>query len=137
MSGVLFFDRHYRQTIRTAFRRQIKIDNFRELFLQNRHEHFVQCYTQYRRFIWRTPGIGGMINRIFTLGNMRHGKYRKTIDFVIVTGVVAIRPFRRSFALFDIPFQHNLRTGGHFKVIGDTLHHFGLGTAQQSGKRIL
>ena len=33
MSGVLFFDCHYRQAIRAAFRRQVKIDNFRELFL--------------------------------------------------------------------------------------------------------
>ncbi|MOA00497.1 hypothetical protein D3C78_1198640 [compost metagenome] len=67
---------------------------------------------------------------------MGNGKHREIIDFIVVSRVIAVRPFRRHFALFDIPFEHNLCAGRHFQVIGNALHHFGFRTAQQASKSI-
>ena len=67
---------------------------------------------------------------------MRDGKDREAIHFIVVASVVAVRAFRGHIPRFDIPFEHNLRAGGHFEVVRQTLHHFGFVTAQQTGKGI-
>ena len=136
MACVLFFHRHHRQAVGAPFRRQIEIDNFRKLFLQDRDEDFIQRHAQHRRLIRRTAGIGRMINRVFTLGNMGNRKHRELVYFIVVAGMVAIRTFRRHLPGLDITFQHNLCAGRHFKIVRDAFHHFGFGTAQQPGKGI-
>ena len=77
---------------RAPFRWQIEIDDFRELFLQDRHEHFIQRHAQDRRLIRRAAGIGRVVDRVATLGDVRDGKYRELVDFIVVTGVVAVGP---------------------------------------------
>ena len=104
--------------------------------MQDRHEHFVQRHAKHRRFIRWTAGIGGVIDGIFTLGNVGDGEHREVIHFVVIAGVVAVRPFGRQLALFNVTFQHNLCAGRYFQVIGDALHHFGFGAAQQPCKGI-
>ena len=136
MACVLFFHRHHRQAVGAPFRRQIEIDNFRKLFLQDRDEDFIQRHAQHRRLIRRTAGIGRMINRVFTLGNMGNRKHRELVYFIVVAGMVAIRTFRRHLPGLDITFQHNLCAGRHFKIVRDAFHHFGFGAAQQPGKGI-
>ncbi|MNP23917.1 hypothetical protein D3C76_1166470 [compost metagenome] len=67
---------------------------------------------------------------------MRHGKHRETIHFIVVSRVVAIRPFRCQLALLDVAFEHDFRAGRHFEVVGNTLHHFGFGAAQQARESV-
>ena len=136
MARVLFFHGHHRQAIRTPFRRQIKVDDFRELLLQNGHKDFVQRHAQHRRFIRRTTGIGRMINRVFALGNVGYRKHREAIHFIVVASMIAIRAFRRHLTGLNVTFEHNFRAGRDFKVIGNALHHFGLGAAQQACESI-
>ncbi|MNE24648.1 hypothetical protein D3C80_1179450 [compost metagenome] len=104
--------------------------------MQDRNEDFIERHAQHRRLIRRTAGIGRVINGVTTLGDVGDGEYREVVNFVVVTGVIAIRAFRRHFSRFDIAFQHDFRAGGHFQIAGDTLDHFGFVAAQQPGKGI-
>ena len=105
--------------------------------MQNRNEDFVQRNAQYRGFVRWTSGVGRMVDSVFTLSNMGNGKDREIIHFIVVARMIAIRPFRRHFTDFNIPFQHNLCAGGHLQIVRDALHDFGFRTAQQPGKCIL
>ena len=42
---------------------------------------------------------------------MSNGKYREVVDFIVVTGVIAIRALSRSFILSNIALEYNLGTG--------------------------
>ena len=105
--------------------------------MQDGDEHFVQRNAQYRGFVRRTPGVGRMVDGVFTLSNMGDGKDREVIHFIVVARMVAIRAFRRHLSGLNISFQHNLRAGGHFQIVRDALNDFGFRAAQQPGKRIL
>ncbi|MNT11500.1 hypothetical protein D3C72_1463850 [compost metagenome] len=67
---------------------------------------------------------------------MSDGKYREVVDLVVVTGVIAIRAFRRHFTRLNVAFQHDFRAGRHFQIAGEALDHFGFVAAQQPGKSI-
>ncbi|MNC15456.1 hypothetical protein D3C75_632750 [compost metagenome] len=104
--------------------------------MQDRHKHFVERNAENGRFIRRAARIGRVVNCILTLSNVRDGKDREAVHFIVVTGVVTVRAFWCHFARLDIAFKHDLRAGGHFQIVGNTLHHFGPGAAQQSGEGI-
>ena len=136
MAGVLFFDAHHRHAIGATFRRQIEIDNFGKLLLQERHKHFIQRHAQHRRLIGRFAGVGAVVNRMFTHGDAFHCEHRKIILLVVIAGVVAIRAFQRRFIGVDYAFEHNFCPRRHLQIIADTFHQLRARAAQQAGKLV-
>ena len=136
VTGVLLLNAHHRHAIRTAFRRQVKIHNLRKLLLQNRHEHFIQCQAQNRRFIRRSPGVSAVVNRVFAVRNALDGKHRKAINFIVIAGMVAVRPFGREIIGVNMPLQHKFRRRRHLQIHPYRLHQLRPRTAQQPRKRI-
>ena len=93
MACVLFFHAHHRHAVRAAFWWQVKIDNLRELLLQQRHEHFVQGHAQYRRLVYRLACVSAVVNRVLAHGDALYREHREVVLLVVITGVVAIRAF--------------------------------------------
>ncbi len=136
MSGVLLFDADHRHAIAATFRRQIKIHDLGKLFLQQRHEHFVQRDPQHGGFIRRLAGVSGMVDRVTAHGDALYREYREFILFVVVTGVVAERSFQRHLIGVDYTLQYDLGTGRNLQVAAQTFHQFSLAAAQQSGELV-
>src|SRR5690606_16473043 len=112
MAGILFFHTDHSEAVRTTFRWQVKIGDFSELFLQQRYEYLVQCYTENGRFVWRFAGIGGMINRVTAHGEAFDRKDREGFLLVVIAGMVTIGAFHRRFIRVNVAFQYDFRTGG-------------------------
>ena len=136
MTRILLLHAHHRHAVGTAFRRQIEVDDFRKLLLQDRHKDFVQRHAQNGRLIRRTTGVGAVINRVFTMGDAFHGKHREVIHFVVITGVVAEWAFGGHFAGVNHPFQHNFSAGWHHQIVANAFHQLGFAVTQQAGKGV-
>ena len=136
MARVLFANTHYSQPIGTAFRRQVKIGDFRKLFLQQRDEHFIECHAEHRRFIRRFAGVGAVVDRRAAAGEALDGEHRESRLFVVVAGVVAVGAFQRCFIRVDVAFQHDFRRSGHLQFRAEAVDQLGPATAQQSGKLV-
>ncbi|MDT4840308.1 hypothetical protein FQZ97_741270 [compost metagenome] len=136
MAGVLLLDGHHRQAIRAAFRRQVEVGDFRELLLQDRHEHFVERHAEHRRLIRWTAGVGAVVDRLLPAGDALDGKHREAVDFVVVAGVVAVRAFVGHLAGMDHPFEDDLGAGRHLQLAAARLDQLGAVAAQQAGEGV-
>ncbi|MCY1451654.1 hypothetical protein D9M71_685300 [compost metagenome] len=130
MARVLLLHGHHRHAVRAAFRRQVEVGDFRELLLQDRHEHFVQCHAEDRRLIWRAAGVGAVVDRLVPVGDALDGEHREAVHFVVVAGVVAVRAFRGHFARVDHAFQNDLGGGRYLQVATPALDQLGAVAAQ-------
>ena len=61
MAGILLLHGDDGKPVGTAFRRQIEIDNFRKLLLQDWNEHLVQRHSENRRLVRWPASIGAVI----------------------------------------------------------------------------
>lgn len=61
------------------------------VFVRSARCHFIQRHAQDRRLIRRPAGVGRVVNRVATLGDVRDSEYRELVDFIVVTGVVTVR----------------------------------------------
>ena len=125
MARVLLLHGHHRHPVGAALRRQIEINDFRELLLQDRHEDFVHRHAQHRRFVRRSAGVGAVVDRVAAVGDAVHGKHREALHFVVVAGVVAERPFVGVLAGLQMAFQHELGTGRHLQIGAQAFHQLG------------
>ncbi len=129
MARVLFLHTHARDPVGTTFRWQVEIRDFGKLFLQDRHEHFVQRHAENSRFVRRAAGIGAVVDRLIAVGDTVDGEHREAFLLVVVTGVITERPFQRFLARVDMPLQYELGTGRYLEVEGATFHQLGLRAA--------
>ncbi len=136
MTRVLFLHAHHRHAVGAAFRRQVEIDDFRKLLLQNRHKDFVQRHTENGRLIRRAAGVGTVVNRVFAVGNALDGKYRELIDLVVIAGVVTEWPLWCHLARMNHSFEYDFSRGRYQQVVADTFYQLGLAVAQQAGKSV-
>ena len=77
-----------------------------------------------------------MIDGIAPLGDVGDGEDRELVHFVVVAGVIAVRPFGGHLPRLQIAFQHDLGAGGHFQIAAQRLHHLGTAAPQQTGKGV-
>ena len=75
---------------------------------QATHNARKQRQAEHGGFIGWPASIGAVVNRVFAMSNSFYGEYRKTIDFIVVTSVVAVRAFIGKFIWVDMTFQNNL-----------------------------
>jgi hypothetical protein len=97
VAGILLAHGDHRQPVGAALRRQVEVDDFGKLLLQDRHEHLVQRHAENRRFVRRPAGVGAVIDRLLAVGDAVDGEHREAIHFVVIAGVVAERSFQRGF----------------------------------------
>ncbi len=121
---------------------QVKVDDFRELFLQDRHEDFVQRQAENGGLVRRPAGIGAVVNRVFAVRDGFHGEYREALDFIVVARVIAEGALIGHFARLQITFQDDLGAGRNLQPViaatcGIALGEFSFGAAQQSGEGVL
>ena len=55
----------------------------------------------------------------------------KRLLFVVIAGVVAVRPFQRCFAGMDVAFQHDFGARGNLQAMAQAFDDFGFRAAQQ------
>ena len=116
MPGVLLLHAHHRHAVGTALWRQVEIDDLRELFLQDRHEHLVQGHAEDRRFVRRATGIGAVVDRLLPMGDALDGEDREALHLVVVAGVIAEGPLRCGIVREQMALQYELRRGGHLQI---------------------
>ncbi len=137
MSRVLLAHAHHRNPVRTAFRRQIEIHDFRKLLCEQRDEYFVQRHAEDRRLVGRLAGVGAVIDRIAAHGDTIDRQHRKRFLLVVIAGVIAERAFGRRVSWMDASFQDDLRRSGYLQIGTDALGKFGLRSTQQPGELVL
>ena len=113
MAGILLFHADHGKTVRTAFRWQVKIGNFGELFLQQRYEYLVECYTENGRLIGRFAGVGGRLHRVAAHGDAFDREDWEGFLFVVIAGMVTVGTFYCHFIRMNIAFQYDFRAGGN------------------------
>ena len=111
--------------------------------MQQRNEQLVERHAQHSRFIGRFAGVGGVVDRILAQRDAVHREHRELGAFVVVAGVVAVRPFERMLPAagvcgigVDMAFEHDFgvcRDGERYAQRG---RHLGARTAQQAGKLV-
>src|SRR5690554_4216378 len=94
MAGVLFAHGHNGQTIAAAFGRQIKVYDFRQLPLEQRHENFIERHTQHGWLVWRLASVGAVVQRITPQGDAIYREDGEPVLLVVIPGMVAIRPLQ-------------------------------------------
>ena len=70
------------------------------------------------------------------MSNSLYCKYRKLFNFIIVAGVVAIRPLVSILARMNDPFQNELRILWHLQFISNALADFGFLASQKAGESV-
>ncbi len=136
MARILLLHGHHRHAVGTTFGRQIEVDDLRELLLQDRHEHLVQCHTENRRLIRRTSGVGAVVDRILAVGDALDGEHREAIHLVVVAGVIAVGSFVGHLTRMDMSLEDDLGVRRHLQLGADRLDQLGARAAQQAGKGI-
>ena len=115
MSRVFLAYGHYGHAIGTALWRQVKIDNFRELFLQYGNEHFIERRAQYGGLVRRTACVSAVVNRRFPVCNGFDSEYREALYFIVIAGVITKRTLVCQFTGLQIPFQNIFSGGRHLQ----------------------
>ena len=105
--------------------------------MQQRHKHFVERHTKHSWLIRRFAGVGAVVNRIFAHGDALNGKHRESFLLVVVTGMIAKRPFERGFVRVQNTFEYDFGIRGDGQIITDTFRQNRTAVAQQSGELIL
>ena len=137
MTGICFFHRHHGDTVRAALGRQPKIDDFRKLLLQQRHEYVVQCLPQDRRLVGRTTGVCRQVNRVFAHGDRGDAEHRERLNRIIIAGVITVRAFVAVIAERDLAFDHDLGRRWHFEGLADAVDKLDFLAPEQAGELIL
>ena len=133
--GVFFFDADHGDAVGAAFRRQVEIDDFRKLFLQQGDIDFVQGGGEDGGLVRRFAEVGAVVDRAVAQGGAFDGKHGKFRLAVVVAGVVAVGAFGRHVAGVDVAFEEDFRAGGGVQAAGEA-HHFAARAAQESGEAV-
>ena len=143
MAGIFLADLHHGHAVAACFGRQIKVGNFRKLLLQQRHKQLIHGHAQHGRFVQRLAGVGGVVDGVVAQGDAIDREHGKFGLFVVVAGVVAIRPFQRMGIAagmvgigLDVAFEHHFCMGGHVQRHADGGCNFRAVAAQQPGKLV-
>ena len=143
MSRVLLFERDDRDSIRAAFRRQIEIDDLGILLLQQRHEYFIERHAEYRGLVGRLAGIRRVVDRFATQRHALDREHGKTLNLVVVSGVIAERTFGGGFVAgcvvgigLDEPLEHDFRRSGHLQIMRQAVDDLRARTTEKSGELI-
>ena len=142
MAGIFLAHGHHRHAVGAALRRQVEIDNLGKLLLQERHKDLVERYSQHRRFIRRTAGIGAVVNRGLAMGYRRDGEYREAFHLVVIAGMVAERPFLGGLAGLEVALENVFSVGRYSEAVltaqrRQALGDLGFTAAQQTREGVL
>ncbi len=141
MSGILFAHGDHCHSVGAAFWGQVEINNFRELFLQQRDKDLVEGHAKHRWFVWRSPRVGAVVNRLVAGRHGLNRKHGKFFDLVVITCVIAKWALFRLFRRIDVALEYDLCMGGNPQLVvpaalGQALCDLSLAAPQQAGKGI-
>ncbi len=77
-----------------------------------------------------------MVDRLDTVRDALDGEHREAVDFVVIAGVVAVRPFVGHLARVNHTLKHDLGAGRNLQIAATALDQLGARATQQTGKGI-
>ncbi len=120
MPRILLAHGHDSHAIGAALWRKIKIADLRELFLQQRHKHFIERHAKNRRLIGRSASVSTVVDRVFPGRHGLNGKNGEALHFIVITSVIAEWSFVGHFGRVDVALQNDFTVRRHHQIIGST-----------------